>query len=138
MKIWKSKWLVLVLCAVLLAALFFVRQRNIYQIDPSRVDRITFEDRPITRELTAEETEKFIILFNSAAYAGKATGDGGTPDYNFTVYFKDGSYMWVNDFNSMRKDFEVSVYNPLKIKIAWYYLDSQSLLNFMHKLADQS
>ena len=138
MKLLKNKWFLVALFTILLAALFFVRQRNIYQIDTSRVDRITFEDRPITRELTAEETEKFIILFNSAAYAGKATGDGGTPDYNFTVYFKDGSYMGVNDFNSMGKDFEVSVYNPLKIEIAWYYVDSQSLLNFMHKLADQS
>lgn len=136
MKLWKNKWLLIALCAILLVAVFAIRQRNLYKIDPHRVDRITFEDRPETRELTAEETAKFIELYNSAVYAGKATGDGGTPDYNFTVHFKDGSYMWVNDFNSMGKDFEVSVYNSLKIEIAWYYVDSQHLLTFMHTLAD--
>ena len=137
MKLWKSKWFVLALCAILLVALFLIRQRNLYQIDPQRVDRITFEDRPETRELTAEEAARFIELYNSAVYAGKSTGDGGTPDYNFTVYFKDGSYMWVNDFNSMRKDFEVSVRNALKVEIAGYYVDSQPLLDFMHSLVEE-
>ena len=45
--------------------------------------------------------------------------------------------MWVNDFNSMRKDFEVSVRNALKVEIAGYYVDSQPLLDFMHSLAEE-
>ena len=137
MKLFKNKWFLIALCAIVLVAVFVIRQRNLYQIDPHRVERITFEDRPETRELTADEAEKFIELYNSAVYAGEATGDGGTPDYNFTVHFKDGSYMWVNDFDSMGKDFEVSVHNALKIQVAWYYVDSQRLLNFMHTLAEE-
>lgn len=133
MMVWKKKWLLLGLAIILIVALFVFNQCKLYRIDKSRVVRIEFNNQ----ELTAEETDRFISQFNHAIYAGKSTGDGGTPLHNFTVYFTDGSYMWVSDFDSMGKDFEISVRNSMKMQIAGYYLNSQALWNFMLELAEQ-
>lgn len=137
MKLLKNKWMIIALCALLLVGLFWVCRGNINRIDANTVLKVSFGSTPEFDGWSVEDTETFIDLFNEAQYAGKGTGEGGTPDITVFVYFKDGSYMWVSDFDGRGLDFEVTLHGSDKKIDAWYYLNSEELKIFILEMLDK-
>lgn len=85
-------------------------------------------------ELNAEDSARFIELFNASKYEGKGTGEGGTPDFGIRVYFRDGTSLSATDFSGK---LEVSIFSADAEKKAWYYLSSNELYAFLLELADK-
>ena len=83
-----------------------------------------------SRDLTESEISEFVRLYNASAYGGKATGEGGTPD--FGISFKLIRYdknLTVNDFN--KKD---------KLEIVGngqFYIINKELYEFIEKLSKE-
>ena len=87
-------------------------------------------------ELSADESKKFIELFNTANYEGKSTGEGGTPQFGIDVYFSDGAYLHVNDFAGVHK-FEVYASEANGSQSRCYYVSSEELYAFAAEMAEK-
>ncbi len=87
-------------------------------------------------ELSADESKKFIELFNTANYEGKSTGEGGTPQFGIRVYFSDGAYLHVNDFAGVHK-FEVYASEANGSQSRCYYVSSEELYTFAAEMAEK-
>lgn len=124
------KWCIIVLCVVI--AVILISQHKIF---PWRVEKISAPGGT----LSAEDAEKFIWLFNLAQYKGRGTGEGGTPDIQVYVYYKDGSYLIISEFGGKGKNFEVSLRNADgKHTGVWYYVNSEALEQFVLELIDEA
>lgn len=134
MKLLRNKWMIAALCALLLVGLFFVCRSNKHRIDAKTVLKVSFGSTPEFDGWSVEDTETFIDLFNRAKYAGEGTGEGGTPEISVYVYFKDGSYMCVNDFGGKGRNIEVTLFNSDK---KTYYLNSEDLEAFILEMLDK-
>lgn len=137
MKLLSNKWIILALCIVVLCVLCFFHWRNSLKIDANQVVKIQFGNSPTSTGFNAEDIEKFIKLFNSAKYAGKGTGEGGTPDIEIFVYYKDGSYLKVHEFSGIGQDFEAFHRDPNGKQKSWYYLKSEELEAFVLEMLDK-
>lgn len=138
----KSK-IVFVVCALCIAALclvLFVHWRNLHKIDADQVEKIQLGNtcHQSVEVLNAEDTAKFIELFNFAKYAGKANGEGGTPDWTVSVYYRDGSYLTISEFGSAGSTCEVTLRNADRGKKVWYYVKSEELRAFILEMMDQN
>lgn len=118
---------VLLLCV---AVVFVLNWNRTDRINAFRVERIELMDG----SLSAEKTREFIRLFNSASYAGEWIGDGGTPDYQVFVYYRDGSCLIVSDFRAADRDFEVTLREEDGEKPVSYYVNSEELKEFVSEL----
>ena len=78
-------------------------------------------DTQISRELTQEEIKTFLELYNASTYVGKATGEGGTPQYGATIEFKNDHYLFVNEFCG----------NTADIESGKSYINNKELLEFI-------
>ncbi len=73
--------------------------------------------------LNKEEVARFVELYNAAAYDGKATGEGCTPEFGVRIALKDGESIYINEFCG-RHDLEVGR----------FYLESDELFEYMQSL----
>lgn len=121
------------LCTVILCVVLSSCSGLFYeQIDADRVERIIVCNPAAECEIDADDAGKFIQLYNASAYGGKATGEGGTPDFQVSVYLDNGNPIRVNDFGALGKDLEVSSGSA-----DWFYLNSEDLYSFMAGLVDK-
>lgn len=126
----KKIWIIagaVVLCILIVINIgMFSRRINVDQ-----VDKVQFGNNPMSEGFSTEDTAKFIKLFNSARYAGEGTGEGGTPEIQVYVYYRDGSYLIISEFSGKGRDFEVSLHNASGNQKDWYYLSSKELDEFV-------
>jgi len=109
--------------------------KEIERIEEQQVEKISIWTHTIERyELNAEDSAKFIELYNAAKYAGEATGEGGTPEFGIHVSFRDGTQLYVNDFYGK---FEVWLDDADGDKKEWHYIGSNDLYNFVSELANK-
>lgn len=128
------------LCVLTLCVLLFAKHINMYKIDSDQVEKITiwYYLSDGEQELNAHDAETFIKLFNKAKYGGQGTGEGGTPEYGLVVYYVDGSYLRINDFRRMGRNFEVSLHDANGHKKDWYYMNSQDLYEFVSEMVNHA
>ena len=138
MNTYKNTSVLFALFIVGLCVSLFSACQRVERIEANQVKRITVWTQ-ITEEceLNADDSAKFIALFNSSKYEGKGTGEGGTPEFGICVYFCDGTYLLVNDFGCLGKDFEVSLRDSDGNDKEWYYLSSEELYTFVSELANK-
>lgn len=136
-----TKWIVLALCVAILGTFLLAQWRNTRDIHWDEVVKVHFAGVTESEAWSTEDAQTFIDLFNMADYAGRGTGEGGTPEVQIYVWYQDGSYLIVSEFNCLGRDFEVSLKNADNKKIAWYYVNSEELEAFVYemvkKYADQ-
>ena len=84
-------------------------------------------------ELTEDEATKFIELYNNSEYKGKATGEGGTPEFGVIISLKNGKEMHVQEFCGKHADFEA--FGNAKNS---FYLDNQEILSYITKLCEDN
>ena len=136
-----GKWIALALGAVILGVLLFAQWRDSRVIKADQVVKVHFAGVTESEAWSTEDAQTFIDLFNMADYAGRGTGEGGTPEVQIYVWYQDGSYLIVSEFNCLGRDFEASLRNTDNKKIAWYYVNSEELEAFVYemvkKYADQ-
>ena len=124
-----------VLFIVTLCVSLFTACRKMERIEEDQVDKIlVWVQNTEEYELTANDSARFIELYNSSKYEGKGTGEGGTPKFGIYVYFRDGSHLCTNDFFG---ELEVSLYSADGNKKAWYYISSEELYPFVSELANK-
>ncbi len=107
------------------------------QVDLSDVEKVSLW--PLGIDLPEEESDKIIELYNQATYRGEATGEGGTPEYGFIIYFKNGSCILVQEFLG-QQDFEVSFRGSDGKRIKdqpTIYLDNSELLSYVQELIEK-
>ncbi len=123
---------------VVLCVSLFTACNKIERIEENQVEKIVARvvNSEKECELTSDDTKKFIELFNTSKYEGKSTGEGGTPEFGISVYFSDGAYLLVNDFDGLRK-FEVSFCKANGVQQHSYYISSEELYAFAAELADK-
>lgn len=92
-------------------------------IDPDQIERIDLHTHTERAVLDTEDQDRFITLYNAATNGGRPNGEGCTPEYGFTVYFKGGDVLFVNEFCG-RHDFETSR----------NYLNSDDLVSFAEEM----
>jgi len=129
-----------VLFVVLLCMSLLTACRAFQRIEENQVEKIVvwvYDYGKKEYEMTSDDTKKFIELYNSSKYGGEGTGEGCTPEFGIHVYFRDGTYLLVNDFCGFRK-FEVSFRNADGVQKAWYYISSEEFSAFAADLADKA
>ena len=129
----KIRFVFSVLFLVILSLLLLTACRKLEKIDADLVEKIVlWEHSPPGIPLTAEESAKFIELYNASEYDGKPTGEGGTPDFGIMVYFTDGTCLHANDFYGR---LEAWITNPEGHTQDDFYIRSQELYAFVSELA---
>ena len=104
------------------------------QIDAQRVEKITVWSYTARQQLDSDEIDKFIQMYRSSQYNGNGTGEGGTPEFGASVYYIDGSVLHVNDFQTMGRDFEVTLFDATGKREVWCYINNQALLEYLSML----
>ena len=138
MKIHKILSVFSVLIIVILCVSLFTACRRFERIETSQVERIVLWTQTTVEEyeLNAEESAKFIELFNSSKYEGRESEYGTTAEFGIHVYFRDGTYMNVNDFQSGGFDFEVSLRDSDGKEKTGYYTSNEELYTFVSELSE--
>lgn len=136
MKKSKIKLIVSALCVVGLCLLLIINWFSLHRINENNVEKIQIGNSSTASGFNAEETTKFIELFNSASYEGKANGWGITPDWTVYVHYRDGSYLMVSDASGVG-NFEVSLCNAF-LRTAHYHIHSEELETFVLELMNKS
>ena len=136
MKKSKIKLIASVLCVVVLCLLLIINWFSLHGINENNVEKIQIGNSSTASGFNAEETAKFIELFNSASYEGKANGWGITPDWTVYVHYRDGSYLMVSDASGVG-NFEVSLCTAF-LRTAHYYIHSEELETFVLELMGKS
>lgn len=126
-----SAFLIVVLCVLLFAACNKIESIEENQV--GKIDAWVINSKE-EYKLSSDEAKKFIGLFNAASYEGKSTGEGGTPQFGIRVYFSDGAYLQVNDFDGSRK-FEVYTSKANGVQSRCYYVSSEELYAFAAEMA---
>lgn len=127
----------ILLYSILLCFSFSACSKNLNTINISQVEKIILWTHKNKYELTAEDSERLIELYNASRYAGKATGEGGTPDFGVTIYFYNQTQLSVNEFAGGIADgslFEVFSSSPFN---SAFYLNSSELYSFIITRIDQ-
>lgn len=135
----KTVTIVAALFVAILCVSLFTACNKIDKIEETQVDKVvvwSFGNE--TRKMNLDDTARFIELYNSSEYAGKGTGEGGTPEFGIHVYFSNGTRLDLNDFNGLGKDFEVSIRNAGGNRTAWYYINSEELRTFVSELTERN
>lgn len=132
--------IILVYCAIIFGILVFCILRYIdlnsmKKIDPDKVEKITIwaHGSYEGQELNASDAEKFIELYNESKFRKNEDG-GTTPDFGVSVYLVDGSYLWVNDFEEVGRNFEVS-FHKANGNQKRYFIESPELYEFVSEMA---
>ena len=93
-------------------------------IDNTEVKKVIFWTHQSEREATADEMANILELYNTSKYGGKATGEGGTPDFGAKIILENDDEIYVNDF-----------YGKVEVltKNRTFYLESQNLYETLKK-----
>ena len=128
-----------VLFIVALCLSLFAACNKMDSIEENQVEKIVawVIDSEKEYELSLDEANKFIELFNAANYEGKSTGEGGTPQFGIRVYFSDGAYLQVNDFDGLRK-LEVYAGKANGIQSRCYYVSSKELYALAAEMVEKA
>ncbi|MBR2338567.1 MAG: hypothetical protein IKA63_03785 [Clostridia bacterium] len=122
-----------IVVAVLLllgGGLFFVLSSPQFQaVDTDQVASVTVWNHENDRQLSAEEVTAVIEAYNAAIYGGKATGEGGTPDFGARILLKNGYTILVNDFSGKSEVFTNDLFGR------GFYLESAELYGVVEELA---
>ena len=133
--------------ATILAALFvvilcvslLVITNRIEKIKDNQVEKIIiWSDTKGEYEFNSDETAEFINLYNSSKYKGKATGEGGTPEFGIRVVLRDGGRFNITNVCCSDEEFELSIRNSDGEKENWYYFKNQSLYDFALDLIEKA
>ena len=129
--------LISLLCIVIACVLLFVYSEYHTRIDVNQVEKIVVWDytHDNSIEIDATDTKRFLELYNSSKYGGKATGEGGTPEFGIVVHYTNGKSLYISDFHCMGHDFEVFLYGR-NGKGQAYYVDSEELYEFVLELVE--
>ncbi|MBR5264494.1 MAG: hypothetical protein IKV50_07365 [Clostridia bacterium] len=123
-----------VLLAILAAVLCFA----LASCDAKRISESKVEKAELNGHLLPEEDlNTFIYWFNKAEYKGEGTGEGGTPEYSLEVFFKDGSFMRISDFNGRGITYEVSRFDAERNQTEWYYVYIDELETFFERMYEK-
>lgn len=95
-------------------------------MDNTEVKKVIFWTRQSEREATADEMASILELYNTSKYGGKATGEGGTPDFGARIILENDDEIIVNDFYG-----KVEVLTKNKA----FYLETQKLYETLKKAA---
>ena len=125
----KKRLIVSALCIVGLCLLLIVNWISLHRINENNVEKIQIGNSPTASGFNAEATAKFIELFNSASYTGKANEQGITPAWDVYVYYRDGSYLIVSDASGVG-NFEVRLRDAF-LRTAHYCIHSEELETFL-------
>lgn len=90
------------------------------------VESVTVWIHESQRNLTEDEISEFLEQYNSSEYGGKATGEGGTPDFGISIILNDGNEILVNDFYG-----KVEVYADKKS----FYLENEELYELIKRIS---
>lgn len=124
--------LVVVMLLLLGAGLFFALSAPRFQaVDAARVESVTVWNHETDRQLSAEETATVMQVYNGATYGGKATGEGGTPDFGARILLKNGQTILVNDFSGKVEVFTNDLFGR------GFYLESATLYSIIEELANK-
>jgi len=114
--------------ALLLAALAGCGS-SFSQLGATRIEGVTIWTHAASWELREDELFEFVRLYNVSSYGGKATGNGGTPDFGISFQFVDSDkHFGINEFG---KKFEVYADGSS------FYLESTELYEFVKGLATE-
>lgn len=91
------------------------------------VENIVVWTHESERKLTEAEALKAIEQYNMSEYGGRATGEGGTPDFGLIISLASGEIINVNDFYG-----KVEVFTQDKS----FYLENENLYNFVKELSE--
>ena len=120
-----KKFLTLLIPIVILLSLSAC-DRSFQHIEIDEVKSITvwtLEDSGAhkSHELTQDEIENFLELYNASTYVGKATGEGCTPQYGAAITLKNDDQLFVNEFCGNKADIEAGK----------SYINNKELLEFI-------
>lgn len=124
-----SALLIVLLCMSLLTAC-----RGFRRIEESQVERVVVWNHSAERDLTSDETKRFIALYNASKYGGKKIVGESTPNFGIRVYFRDGTVMRTTD--ELGK-LGVEFCDPDWTEITWNYVNSEELYDFASELAEK-
>lgn len=109
--------------------LFSGCSRSFSAIDDTEIEKMVIWTHQSEREASADEMANIIEQYNTSKYDGKATGEGGTPDFGVKIILKNGDEICVNDFYG-----KVEVFT----KKHSFYLESEFLYETLKKAASSS
>lgn len=125
-----KKIFALILGIVLILSLCSCSLKRYPTIEAEQVESIFLWEHTSCWEMDPDQSEKFLKLYNRSWYKGKGTGEGGTPGFGVKIHFVDGAVWYINDFQTMGRDFEVGLFEDDQRK-AWFYLNNQALLDYL-------
>ena len=114
----------LIICLASALLLFSGCSSSFSIIDNTEVKKVIFWTHQSEREATADEMTNILELYNTSKYGGKATGEGGTPDFGAKIILENDDEIYVNDF-----------YGKVEVltKNRTFYLESQNLYEALKK-----
>ena len=138
MKIHRIASILSALFIVALCVSMFTSCNKIESIEENQVEKIVawVVNSEKEYEMTSDEAKEFIELFNASKHEGKSTGEGGTPQFGISIYFSDGAYLLVNDFDGLRR-FEVSFCKADGTQQHSSYISSEELYVFAAEMVDK-
>ncbi len=95
-------------------------------LTPDDVESAMIWTHESQRDMTEDEISKVLEKYNSSEYGGKATGEGGTPDFGISMQLSDGKEIWINDFYG-----KVEVYAGKKS----FYLENTELYELIKRIS---
>ena len=138
MKIHRIASILSALFIVALCVSMFTSCNKIESIEENQVEKIVawVVNGEKEYEMTSDEAKEFIELFNASKHEGKSTGEGGTPQFGISIYFSDGAYLLVNDFDGLHR-FEVSFCKADGTQQHISYISSEELYIFAAEMVDK-
>lgn len=137
----KKVFIILLIAVVVLIGFsvlsFYTRLDNISRSQIERIAIGTYHQER-SHEWTEDEIAQFVKLYNAALYGGPADGSGCTPNYEVTIYYKDGSSMQLSEFCGIKADFEVTIRNVAGVRSPAHYIKSAELRAFLDELYDST
>ena len=134
-----KKYIAIILAATFLFLCFGCTNKNDFPtISASEVESIHVWAEGTYNEiqLNTHEMKTFIKLYNKSEYKGEGTGNGGTPEWGVFVCYKNGSEMYINEFNGRNLDFELSLHTASGQE-AWCYINNQELMKFIQEKVEK-
>ncbi len=126
--------IVMVIALVLGAGFYFGYFGSRFpKLAPDGVASITVWSHDGLRQLDAGEVVTVISAYNTAVYDGRATGEGGTPDFGAEILLTNGKTIWINRFSGSVSE----VFTDGLFKRA-FYLESASLMSAIEQMAKNS
>jgi len=122
--------IIFILCLSLAACL-----GRLESVEGDQVEKIAIWRHSHQNEVFLEpgEAQSVLSMYGAAHYGGKATGEGGTPEFGLVFYLKNGERLYLNDF-SEQPEFEAFLRSENGEKSDAFYVESDELRTFTKNL----